>query len=160
MTIKIKPLEWQPESALGFFRAFTPFGHYAVCPSLDSKKPGYTWWFDSHEDHWHVLSLAKAKDACEAHWQLTVRSVAENEDYLPFNINNHIRVKLNEFGLTVLKGNHDELRLKRPFEMPKVDEEGYTQFQFWYFAQQFGFYLHMGGQMPFDATILINTRAP
>ncbi|WP_182004621.1 hypothetical protein [Priestia aryabhattai] len=54
-----------------------------------------------------------------------------------FNINSHIKVKLTEYGKTILyrtyRRNHDI-----------ADEEGYHKFQMWIFIEIFGEYIRIG----------------
>lgn len=74
------------------------------------------------------------------------------------NINNCVKVKLNEFGLSVMKLNREELQRRAPclpdFTPPATDSEGYSKFQLWSLMQTFGPVIHLGGELPFDSEIL------
>jgi repressor LexA len=80
-----------------------------------------------------------------------------------FNINETVRVKLNEDGLRILEARHTELYqhigLDRPFAPPQVDDEGYSRFQLWTLMREFGPHIRMGMKPPFDTTIDIPDAA-
>lgn len=78
------------------------------------------------------------------------------------NINEHVKVKLTEYGIKILKARHDELN-KRIWERGgrglgeftiKKDEEGYTTFQLWSLMNTFGDVLTMGFEIPFETDII------
>ena len=73
------------------------------------------------------------------------------------NINNCVKVKLNEFGLAVMKSQREKLQALAPslpdFTTPAVDSEGYSKFQIWELMQTFGPVLYLGGELPFDSEI-------
>lgn len=73
------------------------------------------------------------------------------------NINNYVKVKLNEFGLSVMKSNREELQRMAPslpdFTPPATDSEGYSKFLLWSLMQAFGPVIHLGGELPFDSEI-------
>ena len=65
------------------------------------------------------------------------------------NLNDFIKVKLTDFGKEIYYHQHDEVNsfwkkevIKPSF--PKVDENGYTSFQLWYFMNLYGNYIDMG----------------
>ena len=68
------------------------------------------------------------------------------------NLNDCIKVKLNDFGKDIYYRQYAEINEKirclggKPIEstMPKVDEEGYTKFQMWQFMNIYGEYMIMG----------------
>ena len=80
------------------------------------------------------------------------------EKYRKFNINNYVKVKLNEIGISELKKQHRELRLGflSDFKMPKVDENGYTEYQLHELMSLFGHLTINGLECPFEIEILIN----
>lgn len=75
-----------------------------------------------------------------------------NREYVPFNINDHVKFKLNALGIDVLVMRHQELSPHRKFEMPHIDEEGYITMQMWDFIQSFGEYIGLG----FPSVLLSN----
>lgn len=83
-----------------------------------------------------------------------------------FNINNYVKVKLTEEGLKILKSQYNEM-LKQmapqarksmgPFKPPKVDKNGYSEFQLWGLMQHFGSYMFNGNMNPpLELTIKIS----
>ena len=65
------------------------------------------------------------------------------------NINESVKVKLTDYGKDVYYHQYDELNRRVGREIckpsfPKVDEEGYTSFQLWYFIELYGNYIGMG----------------
>lgn len=75
------------------------------------------------------------------------------------NINENIKVKLNDTGIQILKSRHAQLvqctKYNQPFTLPSTDSNGYSIFQLWTFMQIFGPHMHLGSEMPFDATIVV-----
>jgi hypothetical protein len=64
-----------------------------------------------------------------------------------FNINNHIRVKLNSSGAARFEGYYQR--------MPVIDKEGYTQMQLSDFMHLFGPEMYPRFDLPFDPTIIL-----
>ena len=70
------------------------------------------------------------------------------------NLNQNIKVKLSDFGKEIYYHRFDEVNKKiqlhggKPIKptMPKVDAEGYTQFQIWHFMNLYGKYMEMCGE--------------
>ncbi|MCC3159696.1 hypothetical protein LJ737_20815 [Hymenobacter sp. 15J16-1T3B] len=87
---------------------------------------------------------------------------------IPFNINDHIRVKLKQEGLAHWKAEDDKIfcgplgQYSKPLEdyASKADSDGYTRFQAWEFMRLFGPVLRMGSLPPFDTSILIEHAEP
>lgn len=80
-----------------------------------------------------------------------------------FNFNDTIKVKLTEVGVSILKQQHDELngyiqerggKGLGPYEV-KVDEEGYSSFQFWSLIETFGEHVGVTKEQPFQADIIL-----
>ena len=75
------------------------------------------------------------------------------------NVNNYVKVKLNDVGLTELERQHNELKEIVPtlgeFKNPKVDEDGYSEFQIHCFMNLFGHIMIMGMACPFEAGNII-----
>ena len=64
------------------------------------------------------------------------------------NLNETVKVKLTDYGKDVYYHQYDELNMRVGRELckpsfPKVDEEGYTSFQLWYFIELYGNYIGM-----------------
>lgn len=78
---------------------------------------------------------------------------------MKFNINDNIKVKLTNAGVEELKRQHDELKLSFPkigdFNAPKTDKDGYSTWQMHCIMQQLGHMLDIGGNLPFEANIII-----
>jgi hypothetical protein len=75
--VKIKPLEWGPESGLGFHRADTPFGQYVIMTKLPPI-PEVTWWFGiRHGNDKMAPSLAEAKAAAQADYEQRILAALE-----------------------------------------------------------------------------------
>jgi len=78
---------------------------------------------------------------------------------MKININQFVKVKLNEYGLFILEEQHKQLREIVPslgdFKKPEVDENGFTEFQLWYLMRTFGPYINLGSTPPFEITIII-----
>ncbi len=79
------------------------------------------------------------------------------------NINNFVKVKLNEKGLAELQAQHTELkkvfpRISYEFTPPDVDSDGYSEFQLWALMQTFGHLMRLGDDPPFDTAIKIEVQ--
>lgn len=80
---------------------------------------------------------------------------------MKFNINDYVKVKLNESGLEILRKQHEELQQmfpsmnKEEFVPPKTDENGYTKFQLWVLMERFGPEIGMSFNPPFETDIII-----
>jgi len=81
---------------------------------------------------------------------------------IQFNINDYVKVRLNDYGIEILKKEHADLKLQIPdlseFKMPAVDGEGYTKYQTWQLFEHFGKYIEFTSQLPFDTNIIISAR--
>ena len=82
---------------------------------------------------------------------------------IPFNLNDHIKAKLNEHGIKILRDAHDELKQYVPslgeFKAPPVDADGYSTFQMWNFMETFGPSMYMSNtKMPFELNVFIETE--
>ncbi|RYI30554.1 hypothetical protein EVU96_09060 [Bacillus infantis] len=65
---------------------------------------------------------------------------------MKLNINQQVKVKLNEKGKELLFNHYDEFVLQ-------LDQDGYYKIQLWKLMQVFGNHLHMGKELPFEAEI-------
>jgi hypothetical protein len=73
---------------------------------------------------------------------------------MKFNINDDVRVKLNENGWDI----HKKYWLpycSGNYTPPKADADGYVKFQLWDFMNIYGPHMVMGLPIPFDPYIII-----
>ena len=82
---------------------------------------------------------------------------------IPFNVNDYVWVKLTPVGLKILERNFCELRrafpnLPKQFTPPPTDDEGYTKYQMWSLMNDFGNYMVMGGQSPFETDVILEVK--
>jgi hypothetical protein len=87
----------------------------------------------------------------------------DGEQWLDFNINEAVMVKLNDEGVRLLKRNHDAL-WPRGAPFPFVDprergQGGWVRYQMWQLMEDFGPYMSLGSANPFDTTIKIKIPA-
>lgn len=85
-------------------------------------------------------------------------------ELISYNINQSVLVKLNLIGINEMKRQHDELNehskgFLGEFKLPKVDHMGYTKFQMHDLMHTFGHMLTLGSTMPFETTILLDTKS-
>jgi hypothetical protein len=88
----------------------------------------------------------------------------ETGEKMKFNINENVKVKLTDFGGSVLRKQHDELRkaysnvIDFPkFQEPEKDENGYSKFQLWALMESLGSYCGMAKEYPFETEIILST---
>lgn len=80
------------------------------------------------------------------------------KEYYDFNINETVKVKLTDVGRQILKKDREEFwlnRSNRPFNPPKEDDEGYSEWQMWALMQAFSHHIGMSEFAPYDTTIKI-----
>ena len=81
--------------------------------------------------------------------------------YKETNLNNCIKVKLTEKGKEIYRNRFDEDDVKElgiEYCEPKVDEEGYTEFQMWDFIRIFGKHFHILGDNPCETNCLVQVK--
>ena len=80
-----------------------------------------------------------------------------DDKWVPFNLNEYVRVKLNQRGLDILKADAEELRKTFPklpaWEPPKTDADGWSKHQLWSLMQDFGPHITLGGNPPMETGI-------
>lgn len=85
-----------------------------------------------------------------------------------FNFNDSVKVRLTNFGIEILKQQHNELnsRIKNrggkglgEFSV-NVDEEGYTTFQLWSLISKFGHVMQLGREVPFNGNMIFKNGNP
>ncbi len=88
---------------------------------------------------------------------------AEGKTTFKVNANMHVRVKLTERGIDILKHNHVELNKLihanggtglGEFEL-RLDEDGYYKTQIWMLMKDFGHAMSMGSREPFLLDLII-----
>jgi hypothetical protein len=80
------------------------------------------------------------------------------------NVNDTVLVKLKEKGYQMLADRHNKYLGVLPnwdfrnadYYKSKADKDGYTAFQLWSFMQDFGPYIRLGYDLPFETDIKIN----
>ena len=84
------------------------------------------------------------------------------------NLNQEVKVKLTEYGISILKEQHDELnkwieirggKSLGEFEL-RLDEYGYYSTQIWMLMNKFGHAIRMGNKNPFNLEIIIKGGEP
>ena len=84
------------------------------------------------------------------------------------NLNQVVKVKLTEYGVSVLKEQHDELnawiklrggKSLGEFEL-RLDEDGYYSTQIWMLMSKFGHAMRMGNENPFNLEVIIKGGEP
>jgi hypothetical protein len=81
-----------------------------------------------------------------------------------FNINSIVKVKLTDYGRKVLEIRHNEFwssygKLDKHPYIPKTeDENGFVEFQLWELMEKLGNECSLGGELPFETTILIDEK--
>lgn len=89
-----------------------------------------------------------------------------SKTYLPININDSVKIKLNEAGYKHMVKYHKAIalfentkdRYNIEYFKAKANKEGYTEFQLWDFMQIFGSHTCMGMDLLFDAYILFEYK--
>jgi hypothetical protein len=78
---------------------------------------------------------------------------------MKIDINDSVKVKLNDFGKEIHRNNWEDFykRTKQEYIGPKVDADGYSVLQLWCLMREYGPYLSLGSQCPFDTEIEILT---
>lgn len=78
---------------------------------------------------------------------------------MKFNVNHNVKVKLTEYGLSILREQHEKLRATFPsmgcFVLPTADDEGYVSYQLHDLMSTFGPHISMGFKVPFETEIII-----
>jgi hypothetical protein len=74
-----------------------------------------------------------------------------------FNINDYVKIRLNEYGKSILKKNHAVKNKGLPikYKPPEEDIDGYSEWQLWCFMAEFGEHMYNGCTMPFETIIKI-----
>lgn len=78
---------------------------------------------------------------------------------IPFNINNHVSVRLTPHGRSILAAQDAELLAEAPhlkqIDPPKEDACGWSRWQLWDLMQRLGAHCYNGCEIPFETEIRI-----
>lgn len=86
---------------------------------------------------------------------------------IKFNMNDNVKVKLTPKGFKILRDEYNRTKAlvesnggeyKYPYAPPKVDADGYSEFQLWVLMTTFGNHLSSGFDLPFETTIYLEVR--
>lgn len=88
--------------------------------------------------------------------------MSKEENYIDFNINHNIKVKLTDLGRKILEEHHTALYAAvkfdpiPPYVPVKEDEDGWSEWQLWVLMEQLGPHCHIGcDEPPFELVIRI-----
>ena len=77
---------------------------------------------------------------------------------MKFNINDKVKIRLTDYGRECLLENAKEVKEYFPdYEhLQKVEDiDGWSEWQLWHVMQEFGKHIYLGGEVPFETTIMI-----
>ena len=77
---------------------------------------------------------------------------------MKFNINDSVKVKLNDRGREILKQKYELLFKDSPrykFTPPREDEQGWSKWQMWHLMKTFGPHISLALELPFETEIEI-----
>jgi hypothetical protein len=81
---------------------------------------------------------------------------------MKFNLNEHVRVQLTDFGRAMHRKRWDDFRKERPwlkdkdYQPPVEDKNGWSTWQLWILMREFGPVISLGAsEFPFDLDIEI-----
>lgn len=82
---------------------------------------------------------------------------------MKINLNDQVKVRLNEKGRQILKNTHDRLNKDSngflgEYKPEAEDENGYTKFTLWVLMNEFGEHLTHGFDAPFDTNIVLEGK--
>lgn len=80
-----------------------------------------------------------------------------------YNFNDYIRVKLTDTGREIHRRNHQALQSMMPpdaaeafpYRAPDEDADGWSKWQGWHLMREFGPWMRMGTEPPFELTVEI-----
>lgn len=81
--------------------------------------------------------------------------------FMPFNINDYVRVRLTDFGRKVHRERFRKLNAQIPlyadlkYTPPKEDENGWSEWQMWCLIDTFGEHVGLCKEQPFETRIEI-----
>ncbi len=78
---------------------------------------------------------------------------------IKFNINDIVKVKLNDKGREIIEKQNKLYKIKFPdLDLShdiKEDDEGYSKWQLWFLMKMFGNHIGLGIKMPFETELII-----
>ena len=89
--------------------------------------------------------------------------------WLPFNVNEYVRVQLTDHGRELHRQNYDIQMEKlrpaydwNPWEYKPVEEDanGWSEWQLWVLMQEFGPHIHNGCKMPYKTILQVGHDGP
>lgn len=73
------------------------------------------------------------------------------DNEIRFNINQYVKVKITKHGKDIL--------VKDEYPYPyKEDKDGWSKWQMWHLMEQFGQYIYLGCEPPFETEIILLPR--
>jgi repressor LexA len=69
---------------------------------------------------------------------------------MEINLNDKVRVKLNDLGREIHKKENDD---HPEYQPPEEDENGWSEWQLWTLMRTFGPHMNLGVKVPFETTI-------
>lgn len=78
-------------------------------------------------------------------------------EFIPFNLNEYIRVKLTDAGREIHRAEHEAIIPHIEYRPPRVDADGWSEFQAWCFMKTFGDHFRMGCEEPCEMEIQVQS---
>lgn len=74
------------------------------------------------------------------------------QTFIPFNVNNRVRIRLNDKGRAIYREAYEavSIRVHGEYRPKKEDAEGWSEWQLWEVMELFGPHIHLGCHMPFE----------
>lgn len=82
--------------------------------------------------------------------------VEQKPKRIPLGLNDQVKIRILEPGIERLKQHYHDLNI--PFEMPKLDSEGYATMTLWYVMSTFGDILYNGAPHAFELAIELEAK--
>lgn len=129
-------------------------------------RPAQTEWDDPENERNIACPMCLSKGESWCKHGTRVAGEGRQEPGATFNINENVRVRLNERGRAILRRRHEELAeyLGKPVGwngngVPPEDADGWSTWQLWSLMEAFGQHMYLGCEAPFETTIALNTVA-
>lgn len=97
-----------------------------------------------------IECIDRSEECCKA-LDMAIKALSAEKTANKININEHIKVKLTDYGKEIFYHQYDNLNKAFGKEIikpsyPTVDSDGYTSFQLWCFMNLYGRYIDIGVQ--------------
>lgn len=83
-------------------------------------------------------------------------------NFIKFNINSYVKIKLNEIGIRILEQRHNEMKAIINWDLGefdlKLDKDGYYTMQMWEMMNTFGDFMFMHLNPPFEMVIMLEVE--